>query len=101
MVRPAGGRFLCQHQLVMLFLPAFRKAASARLAALAVPGGIAGCGNSQNCVRACPQEIPLTTSLAKLNREANRLALSRLLGAGACSAANFVVSGRKVKYNYL
>jgi succinate dehydrogenase / fumarate reductase iron-sulfur subunit len=51
-----------------------------RLAALMAPGGIAGCGNSQNCVRACPKEIPLTTSLAKLNREVNRFALSHLLG---------------------
>lgn len=51
-----------------------------RLAALMGPGGIAGCGNSQNCVRACPKEIPLTTSLARLNGEVNRFALSRLLG---------------------
>ncbi len=50
------------------------------ISALMAPGSIAGWGNSQNCVRACPKEIPLTTSLAKLTREVNRFALSRLLG---------------------
>lgn len=32
-------------------------------------GGIADCGNAQNCVRACPKEIPLTQSIAELGRE--------------------------------
>ena len=31
-------------------------------------GGIAECGNSQNCVVACPKGIPLTTSIAAMNR---------------------------------
>lgn len=41
--------------------------------------GIVNCGNSQNCVQVCPKEIPLTTALAELNREANRFALKRWL----------------------
>lgn len=49
-----------------------------RLEAVMAEGGVAGCGNSQNCVRLCPKGIPLTTSLARLNREVNRFALSRL-----------------------
>lgn len=32
-------------------------------------GGLQACGNSQNCVQACPKGIPLTTSIAALNRE--------------------------------
>ncbi|GAW92813.1 succinate dehydrogenase iron-sulfur subunit [Calderihabitans maritimus] len=40
-----------------------------RLDALMEEGGIAECGNAQNCVRACPKQIPLTTSIAELNRE--------------------------------
>lgn len=40
-----------------------------RLEALMGEGGIADCGNAQNCVRACPKDIPLTRSIAKLNRE--------------------------------
>lgn len=48
-----------------------------RLAALLDDGGITDCGNAQNCVRACPKSIPLTTSIADLNRETNKFALSR------------------------
>jgi len=40
-----------------------------RLEAIMGPGGITDCGNAQNCVKACPKEIPITTSLAMLNRE--------------------------------
>ena len=32
-------------------------------------GGIVDCGNSQNCVRVCPKNIPLEKSLAQLNKE--------------------------------
>ncbi|MGE7624170.1 succinate dehydrogenase iron-sulfur subunit [Viridibacillus sp. NPDC096237] len=39
-----------------------------RLAAIMGEGGLANCGNSQNCVVACPKGIPLTTSIASLNR---------------------------------
>lgn len=39
-----------------------------RLEALMDDGGIAECGNSQNCVVACPKGIPLTTSIAAMNR---------------------------------
>lgn len=39
-----------------------------RLHALMADGGLAECGNSQNCVVACPKGIPLTTSIAALNR---------------------------------
>ncbi|CAM3107594.1 succinate dehydrogenase iron-sulfur subunit [Filibacter tadaridae] len=39
-----------------------------RLEALMQDGGIAECGNSQNCVVACPKGIPLTTSIAAMNR---------------------------------
>ncbi|EOS58453.1 MULTISPECIES: succinate dehydrogenase iron-sulfur subunit [Paenibacillus] len=42
--------------------------ADERLEALMEPGGIEGCGNSQNCVRACPKGIPLTTSIAEMNK---------------------------------
>ncbi len=42
-----------------------------RLAALMDDGGISGCGNSQNCVEVCPKGIPLTTSIAAMNRATN------------------------------
>lgn len=47
-----------------------------RLKALLDEGGITDCGNAQNCVRACPKQIPLTTSIADLNKETNKFALS-------------------------
>jgi len=40
-----------------------------RLDAIMGPGGIADCGNAQNCVEACPKGIPLTTAIAELNRD--------------------------------
>jgi len=42
--------------------------ANERLDELSGPGGIATCGNAQNCVSVCPKEIPLTTSIAKAGR---------------------------------
>ena len=40
-----------------------------RLEALMGPGGIADCGNAQNCVAACPKEIPLTEAIAEIGRQ--------------------------------
>ncbi|KMK74607.1 succinate dehydrogenase iron-sulfur subunit [Alkalihalobacillus pseudalcaliphilus] len=42
--------------------------AAERLETIMGEGGLANCGNSQNCVQACPKGIPLTTSIAALNR---------------------------------
>lgn len=39
-----------------------------RLQALMGEGGIAECSNAQNCEKVCPKGIPLTRSIAKLNR---------------------------------
>src|SRR5262250_697711 len=46
-----------------------------RLNAVMQPGGIQDCANAQNCVKACPKEIPLTESLAEVNRDAWKQAL--------------------------
>ncbi|MHB8873894.1 MAG: succinate dehydrogenase iron-sulfur subunit [Myxococcaceae bacterium] len=42
--------------------------ANERLAGLMLDGGIQDCGKAQNCVEACPKEIPLTTSISAMNR---------------------------------
>jgi succinate dehydrogenase / fumarate reductase iron-sulfur subunit len=42
---------------------------SERLQALMEEGGIADCGNAQNCVQVCPKDIPLTRAIAEVNRE--------------------------------
>lgn len=52
-----------------------------RLEAIMTDGGIEGCGNSQNCVRSCPKEIPLTTSIAALNAETTKHLFKKWLGA--------------------
>jgi succinate dehydrogenase / fumarate reductase iron-sulfur subunit len=43
-----------------------------RLETLMDDGGIEGCGNSQNCVRSCPKGIPLTTSIAAINKDTTK-----------------------------
>jgi succinate dehydrogenase / fumarate reductase iron-sulfur subunit len=52
-----------------------------RLDALMTDGGIEGCGNSQNCVRVCPKGIPLTTSIAAINRATTGRLFRKWLGA--------------------
>jgi succinate dehydrogenase / fumarate reductase iron-sulfur subunit len=42
--------------------------AGERLEALMAPGGIQACGNAQTCVAVCPQNIPLTRSIARAGR---------------------------------
>ncbi|MCP8617048.1 succinate dehydrogenase iron-sulfur subunit [Salirhabdus salicampi] len=44
-------------------------------------GGLANCGNSQNCVQSCPKGIPLTTSIAALNREATLQSFKNFFGS--------------------
>jgi succinate dehydrogenase / fumarate reductase iron-sulfur subunit len=39
-----------------------------RLRALMEEGGVQDCGKAQNCVKVCPKEIPLTTSIAAMSR---------------------------------
>lgn len=52
-----------------------------RLEALMGDGGIADCSNSQNCVQSCPKGIPLTTSIAALNRQTSIHGIKRFLGS--------------------
>jgi len=40
-----------------------------RIEAMMEEGGITDCGNSQNCVKVCPKNIPLTRSIAKAGRD--------------------------------
>src|SRR6476620_9881131 len=53
--------------------------AEERLEALMDEGGIAYCGNDQNCVRVCPKGIPLTDSIAEMNRQVNLYAIKSIL----------------------
>ncbi|WP_025028007.1 succinate dehydrogenase iron-sulfur subunit [Caldalkalibacillus mannanilyticus] len=51
-----------------------------RLEAIMGEGGITDCGNSQNCVQSCPKGIPLTTSIAALNRDTTVHSIKKFLG---------------------
>ncbi|MBZ0253082.1 MAG: succinate dehydrogenase iron-sulfur subunit [Candidatus Methylomirabilis sp.] len=51
-----------------------------RLDSLMEPGGIQDCGNAQNCVKACPKEIPLTESIADVGRQMTGYSVKKLLG---------------------
>ena len=46
-----------------------KKLKGERLDELSKPGGVADCGNAQNCVKVCPKEIPLTQAIAKVGRQ--------------------------------
>lgn len=50
-----------------------------RFEALMGEGGIHECGNAQNCVQVCPKGIPLTTSIAAMNRDINKFSMTRWL----------------------
>lgn len=43
-----------------------------RLEAVMGEGGVEDCGKAQNCVEACPKEIPLVDSIAALGRETTK-----------------------------
>ncbi|MCP3166553.1 succinate dehydrogenase iron-sulfur subunit [Myxococcus qinghaiensis] len=49
-----------------------------RVRALMGPGGVQDCGKAQNCVKVCPKEIPLTTSIAMMNRQVTKLVIKDL-----------------------
>ncbi|MCP4548209.1 MAG: succinate dehydrogenase iron-sulfur subunit [bacterium] len=40
-----------------------------RLEALMGKGGISECGNAQNCIQACPKDIPLGDAIGEVNRQ--------------------------------
>ncbi len=49
--------------------PTAKNIAEERLDSLMKEGGIANCGNAQNCVESCPKSIPLTESIAEIGRQ--------------------------------
>ncbi len=75
--------FLGAHAIsqVVLFntIPAGKPLAGERLDVMSAPGGIAACGNAQNCVKVCPKDIPLTDSIAKVGRSTTAHTIKRWL----------------------
>lgn len=52
--------------------------AKERLESIMGRGGLADCGNAQNCVEACPKEIPLTEAFGDLGRQTTIVWLQQL-----------------------
>lgn len=61
--------------------PTGKNNAGERLAVLMDEGGLAQCGNAQNCVAVCPKKIPLTTSIARAGRATTVQMLKNWFGA--------------------
>lgn len=74
-----GAAALSQARLFNMH-PSGHLQADARLDALMGEGGLESCSNAQNCVEVCPKEIPLTYSIAELEREATKRVFRKLLG---------------------
>ncbi len=53
---------------------------SDRLDALTTESGITNCGNAQNCVKVCPNEVPLTQAIAEMNRQTSVYKIKKWLG---------------------
>lgn len=58
--------------------PTGRMNAQERLAAIMGVGGLVDCGNAQNCIEACPKEIPLTEAFGELGKQTTVLWLQSL-----------------------
>ena len=48
-----------------------------RLDIMSAPGGIADCGNAQNCAKVCPKDIPLTEAIADIGRQTTFHAITK------------------------
>lgn len=55
--------------------PTGKMNAHERLRELMGPGGVQDCGKAQNCVQVCPKNIPLTSSIAAMDRAATLLSI--------------------------
>lgn len=54
--------------------------ANERMEYLTSEEGITNCGNAQNCVKVCPNEVPLTLAIAEMNRQTTVYKVKKFLG---------------------
>lgn len=59
--------------------PVGKLMAEERTRSLMTEGGVADCGNAQNCREVCPKKIPLTESIAVMGRETTKQAFRDLI----------------------
>jgi len=60
--------------------PVGKTMADERLEFMTSEEGITGCGNAQNCVKVCPNGVPLTTAIAEINRQTTVYKAKRWMG---------------------
>lgn len=60
--------------------PVGKALSSERLDFLSSEQGITNCGNAQNCVKVCPNGVPLTTAIAEMNRATTIHRIKRWMG---------------------
>jgi len=60
--------------------PTARVDTDSRLEVLSGRGGVVDCGNSQNCVKVCPKDIPLTDSIARAGRDTTLYKIRKWFG---------------------
>lgn len=51
-----------------------------RLEFLTTEEGITNCGNAQNCVKVCPNDVPLTLAIAEMNRQTTVYKIKKWMG---------------------
>ncbi len=78
--RPFMGAFAINQVRLFNSHPTGAYKSNERLDALMGEGGIADCGNAQNCVEACPKHIPLTESIAEMGRATTVRGIKKWLG---------------------
>lgn len=61
--------------------------ASERLRSIMGTGGVHDCGKAQNCVKVCPKQIPLTSSIAYMEKDVFKQALKDFFSGGDVTAA--------------
>ena len=74
-----AGPAVMAHVLVFNARPDGRSRASERLRAIMGRGGLADCGNAQNCVEVCPFGVPLVDALRELGHQTTALWFGRTL----------------------
>lgn len=60
--------------------PVGKTLANERLEFLTSEEGITNCGNAQNCVKVCPNGVPLTLAIAEMNRETTVYKIKKWMG---------------------
>lgn len=74
------GPYAVGQALLFNLHPVGKTLESERLDVMTGTEGITNCGNAQNCVKACPKGVPLTTAIAQINRDTTVYKLKKWMG---------------------